>query len=258
MPMEESNFNEILLSDDGRLFRRTVIQAEVVIDDASVFSAIKEGQRTKIRDALFVGKEPTGLCVRTDKTAWVNVIATIPMRFVRLNTNFRMEDKVMVPVFTKPEAHIPRFNADWDVGIACSGKVKLWLMVQTRHQPGDAMHHIRECYLAATSGSNKTYRIPLSNIYDDCRICMGDTWNGKQQPTLPQALEAALAQFLNSPWNSDLSKVRSKSDAFFRFNPENEGLVTLPVNGQWNNLCERVSVPALEDLCLPPAEGGSE
>jgi len=51
-----------------------------------------------------------------------------------------------------------------------------------------------------------------------------------------------------------LKKGTEKSDAFFRFQPENEGFKTLPVVGQWTNLCERVSAPELDFLILPPAE----
>jgi hypothetical protein len=256
MQHEEATFNEILLSDDGRLFRRIVEQRAIIINEDAVFAAMKEGQKTRIRDALFIGKEPVGLCVITDKTAWVNVHATIPLRFVRFNTNFRMEGEIMVPVFEKPTNDKPRFNVDWDIDVACSGKVRLWLLVLTRHRPGDPRHHVANCYLAATSESNLTYRIPLSNVYDDCRICMGDYDAGGD--SLPQALECALNQFLISPWNSDLRKSSAKSDAFFRFKPKNEGVETLPVEGQWNNLCERVSVPALESLCLPNPEGSVE
>lgn len=258
MPLEEANFNEILLSDDGKLFRRNVTQREVVINEDSVFAALKEGQKTRIRDALFIGKEPVGLCIITDKTAWVQVHATIPLRFVRFNSNFKMEGKVMVPVFEKPTPDRPRFNVDWDINTACSGKVKLWLLVLTKHKPEDPLHYVTNCYLAATSATNRTYRIPLSNVYDDCRICMGDDWNEKSKPTLPQVLDAALSQFLNSPWNSDLRKTTEKSDAFFRFNPTDGGFETLPANGQWNKLCERVNVPALESLCLPNPEGSVE
>jgi hypothetical protein len=256
MPLEDSNTKEILLSDDGRVFRREIVQREVVMDEAAVFAAMKEGQKTKIRDALLVGKMPTGLCIVCDKTTTIQTYATIPLKFVRFNTGFRMVGDVVVPVFEKPTSSTPRFNVDWDLDKACAGKVRLWFLVKTKSDAGNPNHYIYECYLAATSTSNKTYRIPLSNVYDDCKVCMGDY--NTEHPTLQQALDAALEQFLTSPWNADLRKSSEKSDAFFRFKPENAGFETLPVVGQWNNLCERVELPALEFLVLPQAEGKDE
>lgn len=258
MPLEDSNTSELLLSNDGRIFRRDIAQREVAINEEAVFAAMKEGRTLKIRDALLVGKMPTGLCIIQDKTEVIQVFATVPLKFVRFNTGFKMVGDVVMPVFEKPTASsLPRFNVDWDLDKACAGKVRLWLLVQTKHSFGNRSHYVGECYLAATSNTNKTYRIPLSNVYDECKICMGDF--NRDHPTLQQTVDAALEQFLTSPWNSDLKKSSEKSDAFFRFKPENAGFETLPIVGQWNNLCERVEHPgALDFLCLPNTEEKDE
>jgi hypothetical protein len=259
MKLEELNTTLVCLDEDGRLFRLPLKAQEVALNEEEVFSALMEGHEARIRDALIINKQPVSLCIVEDKTTWLKVCATIPLPFVRFNTEFKMQGEVMVPVFNKPTGSNPRLNVDWDVRAACSGKVRLWLLVLTKHNSSDPNHYIGECYLVATSSTNKMYRIPLANVYDDCKICMGDQWNGRSQPTLPAALDAALQQFLNSPWNSDLKRSPEKSDAFFRFKPVNDGFETLPVDGQWSNLCERVAAPVdLDYICLPKPEGGAE
>jgi hypothetical protein len=251
--MEETNYTEVLLGEDGRVFRRVVQQREVVVDENAVFSAVKESQMARIPNAMIVGKSIAGLSIKEEPSR-VIIYATVSLPFVRFNTSFKtLEDgQVVVPVFEKPNpsSSTPRFTVDWDVAVACQGKVRLWLLVEVI-KTKEPLFETSTCWLAATSSSGHIYRIPLSNVYDDCKICMGDTWGGRQQPTLQQSLDEALNQFLNSPWNSDLSKSREKSDAFFRFKPENEGFKTLPTTQQWNNLCERVSYPALDVLCIP-------
>lgn len=255
--MEDSKTTEILLDAEGRFFRRDIIQKEVAINEDVVFAAFKSEQKVRLRDAMMVGKNLTSLSIVSERTGFINVHATIRLNTLRLNTGFKMMDDAMVPVFEPPDAKKPRFNVDWDVNIACAGKVKLWFFVQTRHKPDEA-HTVGECFIVATSATNRTYRIPLANVYDNCAVCMGDRWDGQVQPTLYSALDAAYEQFCNSPWNADLKRATEKSDAFFRFKAKNDGFETLPVNGQWSNLCERVSLPSLENLVLPPAEGGTE
>lgn len=255
--MEDSKTMEILLNEDGRVFRREIIQKEVLINEDAVFAAFKSEQKVRLKDALLVGKNPTSLMVVNERSGIVNVHATVRLNTLKLNTGFKMADDAMVPVFEPYDGKKPRFNAEWDVNVACSGKVKLWLLIQTKHKP-DESSVVGDCFIVATSATNRTYRIPLANVFDDCRICMGDRWDGRTQPNIYAALDAAYEQFCNSPWNADLKRATEKSDAFFRFRAKNDGFETLPVNGQWSNLCERVSIPSLENLVLPPAEGGTE
>jgi hypothetical protein len=213
-----------------------------------------------MRDALFIQKQPVSLCIVSDKNGTLHVDGTIPMPIIRLNTTFRLSDKVMTPTFEPPaDSDHPKISIDWDVSAACMGKVKMWLMVKTHRGAGDSVYTVAKCYLVATSGSNRMYRIPLANVYDGTgEVCMGNEWRDREHPTLPQALEAAWKQFMDSPYNSDLIKSEGKFASFFRFKPENEGFKTLPCEGQWNNLCERISNPVLETLSLPPASGGDE
>lgn len=255
MKLEDLNTTLVCLSDDGRVFRLPLNPLEVAVDEDAIFSAIREGQKTKINDALLVGKLPTSLCVKTNKET-TEIWATIPLPFVRFNSSFRATGEAMVPVFDRPSPDVPQFNVDWNVDVACNGKIKLWFMVGTQHIIGGRTHAIKTCYIVATSNTNRCYRIPLSNVYDDCKICMGEF--DTTHPRLDAALEAALGQLLASPWNSDLRKPSEKSDAFFRFKLKNDGYKTLPCIGQWNNLCERVSVPVLDNLCLPKVEGETD
>lgn len=256
MELQDLDTTLVCLGTDGRLFKLPLKATEVMVNEDAVLAGLRDGQRLRLRDMLLINRQPVGLMVKADKTEYVQVHATIPMPELVFNTNFVIKDEVLNPVFAKPNPGLPLFNVKWDARLACSGKVKIWLLVQVGHESGDGLHHIQDCYLAATSSSNRVYRLPLGNIYDTGKVCMGQF--ERSHGTLVEALQAAFDQFTASPWNSDLVKSTEKINKFFRFKAANDGFETLPVDGQWNNLCERISSPELDFLCLPPPEGGAE
>ena len=77
--MENGSITELLLSEGGKLFRRTINQTEIAIDEGVVFSALKDNQNIWMRDALFIQKQPVGLCIVSDKNGTLHVDGTIPI-----------------------------------------------------------------------------------------------------------------------------------------------------------------------------------
>lgn len=104
---------------------------------------------------------------------------------------------------------------------------------------------MEETYLFATSPDyTGTWRLPLPNVYEDSRVCMGAT-----APTLCGTLqglvESARAHFDEASWNTDLLHGQAPSASrLFRFNT-NPGAPAREATKQWDILCHRVNHPTL-------------
>lgn len=107
-------------------------------------------------------------------------------------------------------------------------------------------------YLIAVSGKY-TYLLPLPNIHDEGRICMGDDIKALNlKKDLPEQFDQALGIFNNSKWNADLldADVQRWSKRMFRFDPKEK---PLPVDGKWEEMVTRVNSTAYAFLVkLPP------
>jgi len=255
--MNPENYTEVILNPDGKVFRRAVSSVEVALNERSLIASLQESMSLTLRDAFLLEKRWVSLLLSTSGPS-ITAFATIAMPYLHLNAPFRvLEDgKVTVPVFEPAGSDRPVFTVDWDVATATAGKARCWLLVHAAAAGPDSSWGLGECWLCLTSSSNRTYRMPMANVYDNCRVCMGEY--AKVHTNLFNALRAALTQFEASAWNSDLRKPVDRIESFFRFKQSDSGFETLPCNGQWSNLCERVSVVELEKLVLPAPQGGNE
>ena len=261
MNLTNKDENRLVLSDDGRLFRERTILEELAINEDEVFGAMREGMKLKMRDVMVIDGCPVHLCT-TGKVeeGLVTTHATIELPRIRLNTSYVMDDGVLVPTFKargrENDGEAPVMPLEWVVAKAAS-RLKLWMLTYTRHNPmDDGPFSLGESWLIATSQSNRHYRLPLPNVHTDCRICTGDFV--KTNNTLAECLENDLRQFFKSNWNADLSPNTEATGKMFRFKPLNDGFETLPVVGNWNNHCQKVSIPQLDFMCLPRPTGGEE
>jgi len=174
--------------------------------------------------------------VSTNDTLW-----SVAIDRISLNTKFRLIDDVLVPAFT----------AETDIAIPL-----LW------HAPKELRLvfavQIACCYLAVKVEGNwlfafdkekRGYRLPLSNLHDDCLICTGNF--EQHYSSCYEALIASLEQFRKSQWNSDLMQNLEQSQRFFRFRPTNETFEVLPIDAEdWTTLCDKVSTSILERIIL--------
>lgn len=96
------------------------------------------------------------------------------------------------------------------------------------------------CYLIAVSPDGNTWRLPLGNLYDDGRICMGQESFGSKNQL--DCLNMALTQFSNSEWNTDLWKDKTATGKMFRFCPNDAGFDQMDVTGSWTASCMKIGV----------------
>lgn len=100
-------------------------------------------------------------------------------------------------------------------------------------------------YLVATrKGDKKFYRLPLNNIFEDARICMGDTY-ALQGATLLERFENALKFFEAAPWNTHIGTIHEHMQALFSFNLKGE---QIPIPEDWHTRCQAVSNSIYSDL----------
>jgi hypothetical protein len=61
---------------------------------------------------------------------------------------------------------------------------------------------------------------------------------------------ASLDQFSRSKWNADLMRTIEQSQKFFRFQPARDSFATLPIQGEWTSLCDKVSTALWERVIV--------
>ncbi len=164
---------------------------------------------------------------------------------LKLNCHFRLVgDKVLVPVFIGKEgdtseyiAAAPLWKVPEDMVLLFGSKI--YNCDDMRNAP--ATSHDQSCWLIAYDKEKRAYKLPISNVYDDCAICMG-----KFEGTAPTASEAfgmALKQFNASDWNADLAGGTGNSDSLFRFKTKKDETETLAPSEHWTKLCTVISTP---------------
>ncbi len=112
-------------------------------------------------------------------------------------------------------------------------------------------------YLVAFDMRGNLWRLPVSNLYEDGKLCHG-------QPALKYttSLECVLdccKRFSSSKWNHDLyhlteeKRFRSTRD-MFRWKPEATGFtqldMTLAAAKDWTSLCQKISSETLSQLIV--------
>lgn len=90
-----------------------------------------------------------------------------------------------------------------------------------------------------TDGKKTIHRVPLPNIYDDGRICMG-TWAAPGAGSSHvEIMSSALTFFATSSFNSDLiGESRTRSSKIMRFTIDGK---QLPPVAKWRTVCPQIS-----------------
>jgi hypothetical protein len=174
---------------------------------------------------------PTSMVITSEKVCATTIISEIP-----ITAPFIMSGDALVPVFSSDAD--PVFTMVWKV----PGDMILAFMVECFRESNRwyAAHN----HLIAFDGEKAAYRIPLSNIYDDGKLCNGEfNSTGK---TIQESVSKALDQFCKSQWNQDLDRTPSQSQAMFRFKPTDAGFDQLPpLQKDWRLLCQKIGTESL-------------
>lgn len=161
---------------------------------------------------------------------------TVEVLALTMNAPFALVNSVLVPVF---DAGTTNVKMEWEV----PPEMTLLLSVNTIQDGSEV--RVADQYLHAFDLNGMSYRLPVSNIYEDCRLCSGK-FDSRARSHF-ESLDKALKQFVNSPWNADLYRGSDedhlKTQCMFRFHPTNGGFeqleMTCGAGRNWTHLCTK-------------------
>jgi hypothetical protein len=244
-----SSKSELVLTEDGKIIRRVVNTEEYELDvQDSLVEELAKDVVVRVRDvATIPGWGRVHLSAKPDQQIWW----TIEMDKIHLKSHYTCREGVATPLFAK-QAPEPLLPLVWK---APEG-VNLKMLVNTGFIRPDEENGVckepfysNRSYLFAFDKGGRCWRLPLTNLFDDCKLCLGrDVIYGKNSF---DTLTKTLVQFADSQWNSDLSDRQSAEqiEKFFRFKPTDSEFETLPILAEdWTTLCKKIATPEMENV----------
>ena len=227
---------EYIIRTDGTITERITRERDLDAGQ-SVIDSLTESVSRTVRNVLRmpdwgIAHASVGL----HDTLWSMSIDRIP-----LNARFRLANNVLVPAFAS--------GTDLEMSLDWRAPKEVRVVFVVRTEEGENGIVVGANWLFACGPDNRTYRLPLSNLHDDCMVCTG-IFDG-EHPTAFECVAASLEQFRKSKWNADLMRTVERSQKFFRFRPTNETFDTLPIDAaDWTTLCDKVSTSITERIIL--------
>lgn len=238
-----STTNYFKINPDGAVKSVIITEKDINLDQ-SILQRFSTDNPVKIPNFISSAILPEGgglgnigVCVRRASIAMTIRLATLPMR-----TAFKMNaDNLMVPDFKHGNE-----DNDFVLHWTPPDTMRLYLVINF-----SMPMKVDVQFLVAIDPNGRHYRLPLSNLYEDARLCHGvyDYTGG----TLTDMMCKAWTQFNKSRWQSDLvdrsaSGVKN-SMKMFRFKPlEPQGFEQLTIEGgSWETLSERVSTVFIQE-----------
>jgi hypothetical protein len=165
--------------------------------------------------------------------------------FLNLRTQFKAQEDTLVPSFVSRDGTLT-MTRTWAVPECMT------LIFGTVSAPpeGGTRHKVASTFLFATLADTPGFwRLPLPNVYNDARVCMGSITI--EEPTLLSAFTRALEHFHESPWNADLlTDQAGAAERLFRFPIDPEAPAFAPSPDHIKDTCTMVSHPYLENFIL--------
>ncbi len=160
-----------------------------------------------------------------------------------LSTHFRpitdtKENVFLVPVWAAQKTPASaEHKLEW---IPPDGMV-LWFVTAWECKDADPTGHTPKCYLLARDAQDMryTYLLPMPNLYEDGRICMGDSF--RPSGNVPgKQYDIAVKSFMSTDWNNHLIGNAVNSQEMFKF--DGNGKQVAPTKN-WRELCKKTSHP---------------
>lgn len=232
MAIDTTHRTEILLID-GHFVRRRIatedlgIQEHLLADCLSSHSVLVKGV------AKLYGKE-VDMLVNAKALTLVTTLDHLPFK-----TWFAPNGpEKFVPAYRKAPGNI-LIEDNWTPPENC----KLYFGIQFSSIGGRRMSSFLKPMLTMIH-NGETYWLPYPNLFENCKVCMGDTWpsNETRGATNVEILGMAIRHFYETQMNSDLSK------------PSTLEVFAKKIDGAWNmtktddiiRFCQIVSIPSFD------------
>lgn len=222
---------EYVLTRGGVIERRDITTNPIQLP-ANIQDQLAAYINMKIPAMFMLESNPVDICAKQGAQTFYSV----SLDALILNTSFRMNGKVMFPVFNGTDNVM---SLPWPA----QKNMTLRFVVLSVHDPLGKKHRLGQVYLIAYDEKKQAYKLPLANLYDDCRLCHGQ--NSPWVRTGADVVLEALRNFGTSRWNGDLWKDAEKSQKMFSFQATQEGFNPIPVE-DWKPLCDKVATPITE------------
>jgi len=217
---------EYIIQQSGAIVRRETIDVELEMVDSVINDLCVKSKKT-CPNAFEVDGLACHLCLGKE------IYVTTVLPALTFCASFKAAKEMIVPSFTSKTD--PTMTLLWSPP---TDMVLKFLVVCT------AAGEFGSAFLFAYNSKGTAWRLPLPNIHDDCRICMG-TFNPNAE-NVAQIVHNCLRQLSSSNWNSDLLKSVENSQRMFRWKPQGPAFDILPPDGEWTKLCNKVSAGVME------------
>lgn len=217
----------LVLKDDG--IHEVSITTRRLKTEQQVLDILCDGRLSSIPDVFSVGGSRAHLKHAPPRYNYV----TVEVPHIVLNANFEVVDDLILPKFLgKHVTPAMPLRPIWTP----PGDCRLRFLVCADSLTATV------CHLVAFDSSSKAYRLPLPNIFEDCKVCMGE-----YDPTgknLHQTACISVDQFFGSPWNTDLldDDRLNSSRELFRWKPSGDKLDQVYPAEHWTTYCEKVGL----------------
>lgn len=202
---------------------------------AEVAESLAAGRFIKIPNLFPTRWGNAGVAIADAK----NVYWTFAMASLPLKAPFRAINGVVVPNFGG--SNDPVIALEWKVPSDMKLRALVWTSIH-----GTYHFIVSRAWLFAFDTYESTYRLPLGNLYDECRLCLGQaTISGTNH------LDAAINgmnQVQNGVWNADLWSTVNETQKLFRFKPTNDSFSQEEPLTHWPALCTKVGNAIIDKI----------
>jgi len=239
--MDNNNNEEYVIQKDGRILHRKYLEQEVSVtaEIAAAFSTNANHELKNVINMSEFGFPDYGLAAVSINNRGSHFWSVRVLNLI-MNCPFKMKGKHLVPDFTSTDKPM---SLKWKV----EEPMKIMLGVFIEGQ-SSGKH-----YLLTYDSIGRHWRLPLSNLYENCELCHGQSiMSGITDLNI---LAQVLKNFSASQWQADLSNLHlpEQTESMFAFTPTNEGFdqYSLIKNYvDWTKFCKKVSNSVLNERMI--------
>lgn len=244
-PLDFSDGFGVLIKRDGRAYRFNIQTPTPIEASDEIMARIASQQGKEIIQPFDINGAACKMVLHKENTALVS----FRIRVLTLRTYWMplSDNQVLVPTWNNVPNSV-EFALRWPV----PDSMRLHFAAECVRAGG--MWKVSEPILFATHVPtvNGFWRLPLPNMYDDGKICLGrDPSTHQADPSLHLMLTKVLAKLAETRWGVDLPPNLTNSQAMFRFNMYDHSPIYY--SGEWSALCRkgehtgRVNHPLMEE-----------
>ena len=232
---------------DGGIFRRTIDEAAVNVTQ-QIINAMTTNASVSLR-AVAVARYKGADCPMSISATQTHAFATVRLPHLILRAPFTVIENSDAKFVT------PNFSSSTDPVLTLSwtppSGYNLCLIMRIA-RTASAVYTFENMWLVChNQNDNALYRLPISNLYEDGRVCTGSR-DVNANIGLTAVVDTVLEQFANSEWRNDLWYTPEHTPALFKWQVLNnaEGFKQMPP-GSIPDFSTKIAPPVAQYFLLP-------